>query len=287
MSTSPESSGRRGGRNLSRSPRSSHSPSRTPSPRRSRARSSSQDSASPRGRRSPSYSPDRRSASPRGRSGRRSTRSPLPRSPSPDRATLVVKNLTRNVSGDHLEEIFGHYGAIKEVERCLMKPTLVPKPFAFVSFIHRDDAAAALEAMHEGMIDGQVVQVVFKEADYNRGRSRGRGRGGGGGRGNRRWGGRNFSPRRRDFDGGSRRDFNRRSPPRKRRRSPSPFGNRNKRARRDESPRRSFTPPSYRRGRSPPSYRRSRSPNSPRSPYRRSRSPPSYRRSRSPPSYRR
>ena len=45
---------------------------------------------------------------------------------------LVVGNLTRNVTEDHIREIFGHYGELKSAELAMDKTVNLPKGFAII-----------------------------------------------------------------------------------------------------------------------------------------------------------
>lgn len=135
------------------SPRRSVTP-RSPTRSRSITRSRSPTSPSPRRNGRRSYTPESRSRS-RGRSYSRSLtprdRSPAPRSakvsilpvldatsraalPQPSCTStlthqqIVVEALTRNVKEDHVREIFGKYGVIKELTMpmnptCMFRPT--------------------------------------------------------------------------------------------------------------------------------------------------------------------
>lgn len=71
---------------------------------------------------------------------------------------LVVGNLTRNVSEEHLKEIFGTFGILVSVELAMDKAVNLPRGFAHVEFERREDAQKAIDYMHEGQIDGNVVR---------------------------------------------------------------------------------------------------------------------------------
>ncbi|EUC34533.1 hypothetical protein COCCADRAFT_4152 [Bipolaris zeicola 26-R-13] len=141
----------------SRSPRSP-SPRRSLSPRsRSRTRSRSPTSLSPRRNGRRSYTPNTRSRS----RGRSYTRSPTPRdaSPAPRSSKIVVEALTRNVKEDHIREIFGKYGVIKDV-RMPMNPTFnINRGIAYVLYEEIDEAERAIAKMHDAQLDGSRIQV--------------------------------------------------------------------------------------------------------------------------------
>ncbi|KAL6169378.1 hypothetical protein ACJQWK_04406 [Exserohilum turcicum] len=104
-----------------------------------------------------SYTPDSRSRS----RGRSYTRSPTPRdgSPAPRSAKIVVEALTKNVKEDHIREIFGKYGVIKDV-RMPMNPTFnINRGIAYVLYEEVDDAERAIAKMHDAQLDGAKIQV--------------------------------------------------------------------------------------------------------------------------------
>jgi hypothetical protein len=71
---------------------------------------------------------------------------------------LVVGNLTRNVTEDHIKEIFSCYGSLKSVELAMDKAVNLPRGFAHVEFENHEDAERALDYMNNGQIDGNVVR---------------------------------------------------------------------------------------------------------------------------------
>ncbi|RMC17930.1 hypothetical protein DUI87_05599 [Hirundo rustica rustica] len=108
----------------------------------------------------------RRSAS----SGSSSTRSKPPkrdekerkrRSPSPRPTKVHVGRLTRNVTKDHIMEIFSTYGKIKMIDMPVdrLNPHL-SKGYAYVEFENPDDAEKALKHMDGGQIDGQEITAT-------------------------------------------------------------------------------------------------------------------------------
>ena len=83
-------------------------------------------------------------------------------SPGPQTTRLVVGNLTRNVSEEHIKEIFGHYGALKSVDLAMDKTVNLPKGFAHVEFEKHEEAEKAIEFMNGAQIDGNAVRQVQK-----------------------------------------------------------------------------------------------------------------------------
>ena len=61
---------------------------------------------------------------------------------------LFVTNLTRNVTQEHLQEIFGKYGKIKTVDVFVEKRTNLPKGKALINFENRPSAEAAQTFMN-------------------------------------------------------------------------------------------------------------------------------------------
>ena len=74
---------------------------------------------------------------------------------------LHVRNLTRNVNEEHLREIFGNYGSIKNVELAIDALVQLPKGYAFIEFASVDLAKAAVQHMDGGQIDSNVVSVAL------------------------------------------------------------------------------------------------------------------------------
>ncbi|KAI0996508.1 hypothetical protein K3495_g11674 [Podosphaera aphanis] len=147
-------------------------PPRSPSPPRGRA--STRSVYSDRGRSpSRSVSRPRRSVSPRvaSRSPRRQSRYKSEsrdrsrsyshgRSPSPPRSTkIVVEKLTKNITADHLREIFGTYGTIRDLDMPMNRQFDFNRGTAYILYSAEVDAEAAIAHMHESQIDGAVINV--------------------------------------------------------------------------------------------------------------------------------
>ncbi|KAI1500037.1 RNA-binding domain-containing protein [Biscogniauxia marginata] len=216
--------------------------------------------------RSPSLTPPRRNG--RYRSETRSvSRDRESRSPLRGSTKIVVEKLTKTINEDHLREIFGQYGPIRDLDLPLNRQYNTNRGTAYILYVNEADAEAAISSMHEAQLDGAVINVsiVLPRRKFSpspptasRGanidprvpapgfRGRGGGGGGGGGGGSGTGGGRGPG-----YGGGR--------PPR----SPPRFG----RSTRDNFD--TYRPRSYSRSRSPP-LRRHRSP----SDDSRSRSPP-------------
>ncbi|KAL3417168.1 RNA recognition domain-containing protein [Phlyctema vagabunda] len=142
-------------------------PSRSPSPGRGRSRTRSLTPLSAESRsRSASrprrtISPRQDSRSPRRNSGRyRSESRSISRSPSPIRSTkIVIEKLTKNVNEDHLREIFGVYGDIRDLDMPMNRQFMTNRGTAYILYTSEADAEAAIAHMHESQIDGAVINV--------------------------------------------------------------------------------------------------------------------------------
>ncbi|KAI4955324.1 hypothetical protein J4E91_001182 [Alternaria rosae] len=72
---------------------------------------------------------------------------------------IVVEALTRNVKEDHVREIFGKYGVIKELT-IPMNPTFnINRGIAYILYEELDDAERAIAKMHDAQLDGAKIQV--------------------------------------------------------------------------------------------------------------------------------
>ncbi|KAH0594369.1 hypothetical protein MHUMG1_07719 [Metarhizium humberi] len=152
--------------------------SRSRSPSRGRQRSltrsaspRSDDSRSPRRRRYDSRSPSRSVTPPprrngryrsdsqgwgrgRGRDARDASESPLARS-----TKIVVERLSKNINEDHLHEIFGQFGPIKDLDLPMNRTFGTNRGTAYILFDHEADAEAAISHMHEAQVDGATINV--------------------------------------------------------------------------------------------------------------------------------
>ena len=74
---------------------------------------------------------------------------------------IHIGRLTRNITKDHVHEIFSVYGVIKAVEFPLDR--LHPpagRCFAYVEYNNPDDAENAMKHMDGGQIDGQEITAA-------------------------------------------------------------------------------------------------------------------------------
>ncbi|KAI5867385.1 RNA-binding domain-containing protein [Durotheca rogersii] len=133
-------------RYVSRSPTPRSRYSRSPSP--VRRRRSPTRSQSPVPRRNGRF----RSAS-RSRSRDRDVRG---RSESPLRGST---KLTKTINEDHLHEIFGQYGIIRDLDMPMNRQFNTNRGTAYILYVHEADAEAAIAHMHEAVVDGSVINV--------------------------------------------------------------------------------------------------------------------------------
>ncbi|OLN96367.1 RNA-binding protein with serine-rich domain 1-A [Colletotrichum chlorophyti] len=135
-------------RSRTRSPTPLSDRSRSPVRRRSFESRSPSRSRSPTPRRNGKHRSESRSWS-RGRSA-----SPAVRS-----TKIVVERLTKNINESHLEEIFGQYGRIKDLDLPVNRSSGLNRGTAYILFDHEADAEDAIAHMHEAQIDGAVINV--------------------------------------------------------------------------------------------------------------------------------
>uniref|UniRef100_A0A2K5VKD1 RNA-binding protein with serine-rich domain 1 n=1 Tax=Macaca fascicularis TaxID=9541 RepID=A0A2K5VKD1_MACFA len=89
--------------------------------------------------------------------------------PSPKPTKVHIGRLTRNVTKDHIMEIFSTYGKIKMIDMPVerMHPHL-SKGYAYVEFENPDEADKALKHMDGGQIDGQEITATAVLAPWPR-----------------------------------------------------------------------------------------------------------------------
>ncbi|KAI1463733.1 RNA-binding domain-containing protein [Daldinia caldariorum] len=139
------------GRNESRSPTPKSRYTRSPSP--VRRRRSPTRSPSPASRRNGRLRSDSRSLS-RDRDDRGRSESPLRGS-----TKIVVEKLTKTINEDHLREIFGQYGPIKDLDMPMNRKHNTNRSTAYILYVNEADAEAAIAHMHEAVLDGAVINV--------------------------------------------------------------------------------------------------------------------------------
>ncbi|KAH8157057.1 hypothetical protein CIB48_g11190 [Xylaria polymorpha] len=139
----------RDGRSVSRSPTPPSRYSASPSPRRRRYDSASPPPANAHhngNHRSPgSRSPSR---------SRGESRSPLRGS-----TKIVVEKLSKTINEDHLYEIFGQFGTIRDLDLPMSRQFGTNRGTAYILYVNETDAEAAIASMHEANLDGAIINV--------------------------------------------------------------------------------------------------------------------------------
>ncbi|KAK4053375.1 COPII coat Sec23p-Sfb3p heterodimer component [Microbotryomycetes sp. JL201] len=89
---------------------------------------------------------------------------PLRRGPAPPPPrTIKVARLTKNVTLQHLDEIFGAYGKIIDIDLPVVKALGTHKGVAWIEFSKVADAEKAEDCMDGGFIDGEEVTVRLED----------------------------------------------------------------------------------------------------------------------------
>ncbi|KAI1766722.1 RNA-binding domain-containing protein [Hypoxylon sp. FL1150] len=155
MDYQPPSRDRYGSR--SPTPRSRYSQSPSPV----RRRRSPTRSASPPRRNGRFHSESRSPSRDRDDRDDRDIRDDRGRSESPLRGStkIVVEKLTKTINEDHLQEIFGQYGPIRDLDMPINRQYNTNRGTAYILYIHEADAEAAIAHMHEAIVDGGVINV--------------------------------------------------------------------------------------------------------------------------------
>ncbi|KAG2183250.1 hypothetical protein INT43_006254 [Umbelopsis isabellina] len=112
----------------------------------------------------------------RSRTPRSRSRSPASRSRSPpgrgrgDRNGhwVSISNLTRNVTLEHVKEIFGQYGEILKSDFPFNNKLNCNRGVSYLEFGDRSEAEKAIAHMDKGQLDGKVLVVVFGEPPRQR-----------------------------------------------------------------------------------------------------------------------
>jgi len=83
------------------------------------------------------------------------------RSQRDDTATLRVSNLSDDTREEDLQTLFRRFGPVTRVYVAKDRNTGVPRGFAFVNFIRREDAANAMEALAGYGYDHLILQIEW------------------------------------------------------------------------------------------------------------------------------
>uniref|UniRef100_A0A8C8W2L9 RNA-binding protein with serine-rich domain 1 n=1 Tax=Peromyscus maniculatus bairdii TaxID=230844 RepID=A0A8C8W2L9_PERMB len=131
--------------------------SRSGSSSTSRSSSSSSSSGSPRP--SQCRHDNRRRSSSKSKPPERDEKERKRRSLSPKPTKVHIGRLTRNVTKDHIMEIFSTFGKIKMIDMPVERIHL-SKGCTYVEFENPDEAEKALKHMDGGQIDGQEITAT-------------------------------------------------------------------------------------------------------------------------------
>ncbi|CAG9940463.1 unnamed protein product [Clonostachys rosea f. rosea IK726] len=145
-------------RSWSRSPTPRSADSRSPDRRRrfdSRSPSRLGSRTPPPSRRNGRHRSDSRSWSRgRGRSNSKDSEGPLAKS-----TKIVVERLSKNINENHLHEIFGEFGPIKDLDLPINRTFGTNRGTAYILYDYEGDAEAAIAHMHEAQVDGATINV--------------------------------------------------------------------------------------------------------------------------------
>lgn len=78
-----------------------------------------------------------------------------------DLNTIRVTNISENTTEADLQELFQRFGRISRVYLAKDKETLVSRGFAFVSFVNKDDAARAMDALQGYGYDHLILKLEW------------------------------------------------------------------------------------------------------------------------------
>lgn len=78
-----------------------------------------------------------------------------------DLNTIRVTNISENTTEADLQELFQRFGRISRVYLAKDKETLISRGFAFVSFVNKDDAARAMEALQGYGYDHLILKLEW------------------------------------------------------------------------------------------------------------------------------
>lgn len=79
------------------------------------------------------------------------------RDTSPPPTKLHVGKLTRNVTEEHVREIFSHYGKLVACNLAVDPRVQLPKGYAVVEYASNEDATRAMDYMDGAQLDGNMI----------------------------------------------------------------------------------------------------------------------------------
>lgn len=84
-----------------------------------------------------------------------------PQARTDDLNTIRVTNLSENTTEADLQELFQRFGRISRVYLAKHKETLMSRGFAFVTFVNKDDAARAMDALQGFGYDHLILKLEW------------------------------------------------------------------------------------------------------------------------------
>ncbi|CAG8408830.1 unnamed protein product [Penicillium salamii] len=83
---------------------------------------------------------------------------------------IVVEKLTKNVTEEHVREIFGGFGDIEYLDVPVNKAFMTNRGTAYILYYDPADAEAAIAHMHEAQLDGAIlnVSIVLPRRKFSR-----------------------------------------------------------------------------------------------------------------------
>lgn len=85
----------------------------------------------------------------------------LPERRNDDLNTIRVTNISENTTESDLQDLFQPFGRISRVYLAKDKETMVSRGFAFVSFVHREDAARAMDKLQGFGYDHLILKLEW------------------------------------------------------------------------------------------------------------------------------
>ncbi|KAK5636907.1 hypothetical protein RRF57_012619 [Xylaria bambusicola] len=74
-------------------------------------------------------------------------------------AVIVVEKLSKTINEDHLYEIFGQYGTIRDLDLPMSRQFGTNRGTAYILYVNEADAEAAIASMHEANLDGSIINT--------------------------------------------------------------------------------------------------------------------------------
>eukprot|EP01083_Nonionella_stella_P201945 738245_1 len=82
--------------------------------------------------------------------------------------TLRIDKLSRNITDNHLRDIFSTYGEVESISVQIDSKVKLSLGWAFVEFKQRKGAENAYTNMHNAQMDGKNISIKFKPLDFDK-----------------------------------------------------------------------------------------------------------------------